>query len=113
MALNWCKSQEVLPGCVFCLQFVVWTVYVYFKYYMASTFVEMLSQASLLFFLFSSRFFVKSVCISSLGKRPNVSLVEYGRNSFPRRIKQPQAASWKLNTLAVIDTVYSGNLIRN
>ena len=46
MALNWCISQEVLPGCFFCLQFVDWTFCVYFMYSMASTFIEILSQTS-------------------------------------------------------------------
>ena len=43
MGLNWFKSQEVPPVCVFCLQFAVWTVCVYLKYYMVSIFIKMFS----------------------------------------------------------------------
>ena len=77
MALNWCKSKEVLQGSIFCLQFVALNVCVYFKYWLASTFIEMLSQTSLLFFLFSPGvFLLKFYAFLRWAKRRNVSLVE-------------------------------------
>ena len=76
MVINWCTSQDALPGYVFCLQFVAWTVCAYFKYSMTSTSLEMLSQTSLLFLFPPNVFFAKIICTTFLEKEMKVVQVD-------------------------------------